>query len=179
MRQGRAELPLIDHSEAINARVNEEAFESRNARGRQTFNVLLVVAHNSAPGRPVHMAQAARGFALRFECGYRRRRWQAIERHVHKQRAATSRGGPSRRPESFPFRPTGFVDVDMRIHQPRQNGSLAKVRYGNMRGQLIRCKNIEDSSVFDEHSRRFDSVWRHYPSREKSSDTHVPGLRDL
>jgi hypothetical protein len=38
--------------------------------------------------------------------------------------------------------------------------------------------NVEDSSVSDDHGRRFDSVRCHYPSREKSFETHVPRLRD-
>src|SRR6266851_1343182 len=113
MRQGCAELLLGDHSEAVNAGMNEEALESRHARGCQTFDVLLVVAHNSAPRHPVYLALAACGLAFRFECGHSRRRRQTIERHVYKQREATSRSGACRRPESFPFRPPGFVDVDV------------------------------------------------------------------
>src|SRR6267154_1643040 len=179
MRQGRAELPLVDHCESIYAGMNEEAFESRYARGRQTFDVLLVVADHSAPRHPVRVALAAGGIAFCFERGHGRRRRQTVEWHVHQQRVTTSRGGACRRPESFPLRPPGFVDVDVRINEPRQNRSLTKVPHGNLLRQLIRCNNIEDSSVLDEHRRRFDSVRRHYPSREKSFETHVPGLRDL
>jgi len=58
----------------------------------------------------------------------------------------------------------GFIDVDVRVHQPRQNGSLAKVLHGNLRGKLMWWNDIKDSSIFDEHRRRFDSVRRHYPS---------------
>jgi len=53
-----------------------------------------------------------------------------------------------------------------------------KSPHGNLRWQLIRCNNIEDSSVLDDHSRRIDSVRCHYTSREKSFETHVPRLRD-
>src|SRR2546429_3443458 len=67
MRQGRVELPLVDHGEPVDAWMNEEALESRRARGRQTFNVLLVVAHYTAPRHPVHPALAGRGFAFCFE----------------------------------------------------------------------------------------------------------------
>src|SRR6267143_4255592 len=155
MRQGRVELPLVDHGEPVDAWMNEEALESRHARGCQTFNVLLVVAHYSAPRHPVHMALTLRGPAFRFERGHGRRRRQTIERHVHKQRVTTGRSCAGRRAESFPFGSPGFADVDVRIHQPWQNGSLAKVRYGNMRGQLMWWNDIKDSSIFDEHRRRF------------------------
>ena len=119
MRQGRVELPLVDHGEPVDAWMNEEALESRRARGRQTFNVLLVVAHYTAPRHPVHPALAGRGFAFCFECIHGRRGRQTVERHVHQQRIATRGGRAGRRPESFPFGPPGFVDVDVRVHQPR------------------------------------------------------------
>jgi hypothetical protein len=54
---------------------------------------------------------------------------------------------------------------------------IAKVLYENLRWQPIGWNNIEDSSVFDEHSRGFDSVRRHHASREKSFDIHAPGLQ--
>src|SRR6266404_2058534 len=167
MRQGRAELPLGDHREAVNARMNEEAFESRHTRGRQTLDMLLVVAHNSAPRHPVHTALAARGFAFCFECGNGCRRWQTVKWHVHKQRVTTGCSGACRCSESFPFRPPGFIDVDVRVHQPRQNGPSTKICYGSLRRQLILRNNIKDSPVLDEHSRRLNSVRRHHASREK------------
>jgi len=52
----------------------------------------------------------------------------------------------------------------VRVHQAGQNGGVSKVLHGNLRGQLARRNNIEDSAVFDEHSRRFDSLRRHYSS---------------
>ncbi len=78
MRQGCAQLPLIDHNEAINTGMNEEAFESRHARGCQPLDVRLVVAYHSAPRHPIHMALTARGSAFRFERSHCRRRWQTI-----------------------------------------------------------------------------------------------------
>ena len=138
MRQGRAELLLADHGEAIDARVNEKTLETRDAGGCQVFDVLLVVAYNSAPRHPVHLALIVRGLAFCFECSDRRRCRQTVEWHVHEQRAAAGCGGPGGRPESLPFRAPGFVDVDVRVHQPRQNGGLAKVRRANLRGQFMR-----------------------------------------
>jgi len=56
----------------------------------------------------------------------------------------------------LPIRPARLVDVDVGIHQPRQNGGIAKVLHGSFCGQLIPRNNIQDSSVFDKHRRRFD-----------------------
>src|SRR5712692_4404066 len=110
------------------------------------------------------MALAARSLAFCFERSDGRSRWQTVERHVHKQRVATGRVGASRRAESFPLRPPGFVDVDVSVHQPRQNGGLAKILRGTLRRQLMWGNNIEDSAVFDEHCRGFDTVRRDYTS---------------
>ena len=175
MRQSCAQLRLVDHGESIDAGVNEKAFESRNARGRQTFDVLLVIAHDSGPRHPVHVALAVCSLAFRFERSYGCRRRQAIEGHVHEQGVAASGCGARSGKESFPFRAPGFVDVDVRVDQPRQNGSLAKILHGNMRGKLMWRDNVKDSPVFDEHGRGFDSAGRHYFLREKSLETHDPG----
>ena len=161
MRQGGAELWFRDHSEAVDARMNEEALESRHVCGCQFFNMLLVVAHHAAPGHPIHVALVFRCVSFCFECSDSSRGRQAIQRHVYKQRIAASRGGAGRRTESFPLRATRLVDVNMRVHQARQNGGVTKVLNGNLRGQLIRQNNIEDSAVFDEHSCRFDSLRGH------------------
>jgi hypothetical protein len=142
--------------------VDEEAFESWHACSGQTLYVLLVVAYDSAPRHPIHVALAVRGLAFRFERSHGCRRGQTIERHVHKQRAAAGRGGTRRRLEPFPFRASGFVDVYVRVDQPRQNGSLAKIPHGNLRGQLTWRNNVKDSPVFDENGRGFDSARRHY-----------------
>src|SRR6266550_5940640 len=117
MWQRRAELLLVDHGEAVDAGMNEEALESWHACGGEPFNVLLVVAHHTAPGHPVHAALTACGMALCFECSHGGRRRQAIERHIYKQRVSASRSGARCRTESFPFRASGFVNVYVRVHQ--------------------------------------------------------------
>src|SRR5437016_14282603 len=80
MRQGRAELLLADHGEAIDARVNEKTLETREAGGCQVFDVLLVVAYNSAPRHPVNLALFVRGLALRCERSDRRRCGRTVDR---------------------------------------------------------------------------------------------------
>src|SRR5260370_407418 len=87
--------------------------------------------------------------------------------------APASRSGASGRPEPFPLRPPRFVDVNVRVHQPRKNGSLAKVLHGNFLRPSNRRNDVEDSSVLDEHSRRNDSLRRDNASREKSCETHI------
>ena len=161
MRQGGAELWFRDHGEAVDARMNEEAFESRHACGCQILNVYLVVTHHTAPGHPIYVALAFRCVSFCFEGSDSGRGRQAIQRHVHKQRIAACGSGAGRRTESLPLRATRLVDVNMGVHQARQNGGVTKVLNGNLRGQLIRQNNIEDSAVFDEHSCRFDSLRGH------------------
>src|SRR5258708_26470594 len=87
-RQRRTELPLRNHGEAIDTGIDEEALESGHARGRQGFDVLLIIADDAAPGRPVYPASAASGFSLRFERGNRGRGRQTIQSHVRYARVA-------------------------------------------------------------------------------------------
>ena len=102
-----------------------------------------------------------RGFALgnerrRCTCGR-----QTIKRHVNKRGVSARSGCSCCRFKPFPLRASGFVNVNMRVHQAGQNGGVTKVLNGNLRGQLITQNNIEDSAVFDEHSCRFDSLRGH------------------
>ncbi len=126
--------------------------------------MVLVVADNAAPRHPVHVTLAARRFAFRFQRANGRRCRQTIQWHVHERGASTGRSGARRRPEPFPFRSSGFVDVNVGIHQPRQNGGLAKIRNGDLRRQLVRSDNIDNSFVLDEHSHGSDAKRRHHPS---------------
>jgi hypothetical protein len=146
-RQRRTELPLGNHSEAIDAGIDEEALESGHARGRQCFDVFLIIADDAAPGSPVYPALAASGFSLRFERGNRGRGRQTIQRHIREQRVASGGSSASRVCESFPVRTSGLVNVNMRIDQPWKDYRLPKIMDLGMRGQLIRGRYGLDSSL--------------------------------
>ncbi len=51
------------------------------------------------------------------------RRGDAVERHVDDRRDPAGRGGPRRGGETLPLRPAGFVDVDVRVHEPGSSTS--------------------------------------------------------
>src|SRR5260370_24661905 len=136
-RQRRTELPLGNHAEAVDAGIDEEALESGHTRGRQRFDVFLIIADDATPGRPVYPAFAASGFSLLVQPGNRGRRRQTIQRHIREQRVASGGSSASRVCESFPVRTSGLVNVNMRIDQPWKDYRLPKIMDLGMSGYLI------------------------------------------
>ena len=176
MGRCRAQFRLGDPGEAIDARMNKEAFESRHAGRSQISDVLLVVANDAAPRHPIHVALAFCRFALGLERRNRGGRWQTIEWHVHQQREASGRGRARRRLKTFPFRSPGLIDVDVRVHKSRKHCCIAKILHGDLRGDLVWRNDIKDPSILHEHARRMDSSRGDYPSRKKGLEIHRRNL---
>ncbi len=157
MRQRGAELGFVDHGEAFDAGVDEEAFEARNSGGGQCSDVLLVVGDDSAPGGPIDMAFALRGGALLFECGDSRGLGQAIERHVDERGVAAGRRGAGRGLEAFPLGAAGFVDVNVGIDEAGENAVSAEVTNGVAVGNAVAVGYGLDAAVGDQHRRGADA----------------------
>ena len=108
---------LLDHREAFDAGVDEEAFEPGDACLCQRCQVPGVQASQSAPRRPIDTALAGSGVTFGFECSHGCGFGKTIERHIHQRGVSTGGCGAGGGGEAFPLRPAWFVDVNMRIHQ--------------------------------------------------------------
>ena len=150
MREGSFELLLVDHSEAVAAGVNEEAFVAEDSGVGEGEDVGLVVGYGSAPRGPVDEALAVGGFALGFEgfdgCGF----GETVEGHVDEGGVASCGGGASGGAEAFPFGASGFVDVDVGVDEAREDGVVAAVVDGGVTGEFGGAADCPDCAVFDE-----------------------------
>src|SRR5580700_7105875 len=115
MGESGAKLLLGDHGEAVDAGMNEKTLEAGNTGGGERFNVVLIVADDSAPSQPVDAAFSLRGLALCGERGHCRGWRQTVERHVDQSCVTSGCGGTRGGCETFPLGAAGLVDVDMRV----------------------------------------------------------------
>ena len=127
MRQGRSQLLLRHHGEAIDAGIDQKAFEPRHSSSRESFDVVLIIVDHSAPSRPIDAAPAFCGCTLSLKRSDRRSRGKAVQRHVDQQRIASRRRCACRCFEAFPLRTARIVDMHVGIDQPRKNGRVAEI----------------------------------------------------
>ena len=109
------------------------------------------------PESHVHPALPASRFDFRAQPFYRRRGRNGIERHIDERGHATGRGSASGCSKSFPLRAAWLVDMDVRIHQPREHGHLAclKNRTGSVLPvRLKRCDPAADDMDGSGHRAR-------------------------
>ena len=126
MREGCSQILLGNHGETVDPGMDQKAFESKHTGRREGFDICLIVMDHATPRRPIYPALAMRCGTLRFECSDRRRRREAVQRHVHQQRVASCRRGAGCGLETFPLGSSGLVDVNVRIHQPGKNRASPK-----------------------------------------------------
>ena len=112
---------------AVDARIDEKAFEPPHSGGRESFDLTLVIVNHSAPRRPVDAAFAARSFPLSFKRSDGSCRRKAVQRHIDQQCVTAGRRRARCGLETLPLRPARIVDVNMGIDQPRQNRRIAEV----------------------------------------------------
>jgi hypothetical protein len=67
MRQGRAQLLLRDHGEAVDAGVDEKTLEAGHPGIGERLDVVLIIGDDSAPGHPVDPALTVCGSAFGLE----------------------------------------------------------------------------------------------------------------
>src|SRR6202451_1400155 len=103
MWQRRSQLLLRHHSEAVDAGMDEKAFEARHTCGGKRFDIGLIIMYDSAPGRPVDAATALSRGALGFQSGDCRRWRQAVQWHVYQECIAAGGSGAGRRLQTLPL----------------------------------------------------------------------------
>jgi hypothetical protein len=130
------QLLLVDHGKAVAARIDEEALEAENAGAGQRQNVMLIVRDRSAPRCPIDETFALCCGALLL---------QGDEVSVAAG-CSCSRG----RLKALPVGAPGFVDVNVCVHQSRQQGVVAAVVGDCIGGNLRRPADGEYLSVFHE-----------------------------
>jgi hypothetical protein len=93
---GRSQLLLRNHGEAIDARIDQKAFEPRHSGGRESFDIVLIIVDYAAPGPPIDAASALARLNAWPQRGDRRGRRKTVQRHVDQQRVASRRRGACR-----------------------------------------------------------------------------------
>ena len=122
-----AQFGFIDPGKSIDAGVNQEAFESRHAGGRQRLHAIGVPAHHTAPRGPIHPRLAARRSTLSFERGHINGLRHAIQGHVDQRGHAACRRRARGGFKAFPLGAAGLIDVHMRVDESRQQDGIAKI----------------------------------------------------
>ena len=79
----------------------------------------MVAGHDAAPEGDVDVTSVGGRLPFRREPGHRRRRRDAVERHVDDRGHAAGRGRARRGVEPFPLGASGLVDVDVGVDNPR------------------------------------------------------------
>ncbi len=80
------------------------------------------MAPPTLPNRPgFTLGRGALGLERIYVGGFR----NAVERHIDKRGYAACCRGLGRGLKAFPFRSARLVDVDMRVHEPRQQNRVA------------------------------------------------------
>ena len=125
--QRRAQLLLRNHGETIDSGIDQKAFETRHSGGCESFDVVLVIVNDSAPGRPIDAAFAVCGRTLGLERSNRRGRGKTVQRHINEHRVSARGRGSGRGFEAFPLGAPGLVDMHVRIDEPGKNGRIAEV----------------------------------------------------
>ena len=152
--------------------MDQKTFEAGDACVGEGLDVERVVGDNAAPGEPIDAGAALRGGALCFEGGDVGGGGNAIQRHVDEESVATGGGGARGGFEAFPIGAAGFVDVDVRIHQARKNGSVAKIVGLRVGRDLIGRDYVEDFVTIDEECGGANTVGRHYTAGKEGAETH-------
>ena len=82
-----------------------------------------------------------------------RRRWQAVERHVHERRHAAGSRGTGRVIEALPVGPTGIVDVDVRVDEAGKDDQIPGIQLAHASGTAVVWGDLDDLSVADVNGR--------------------------
>src|SRR5579862_6340267 len=138
--------------------MNQEAFESRNTGGSHAGKCLDVAPNHSSPGCPIHPSLAISNLALAFQSSHIDDFRGAVEWHVH-QRCHPSRGGcASCRREPLPLCPAGFIDVDVRVHQPGKQNVVTKIVQSRNGRHFIPSTNTHNVLVLHQQGGGDDSL---------------------
>ncbi len=120
----------IDHRESIATGIDQEAFEARDSSAREREDIRLVVRNSSSPGGPIHHGFTGGSATLLFERSDGRGFGKAVKRHVDKGCETACRGSPRTGGESLPLGAPGFIQVYVRVDQPRKYRTVAQVNGG-------------------------------------------------
>ena len=115
-----AKLGGVEVRELLDAGVEQEALEAEDAGVVERREVGDVARDRAAPEADVDPGLAGGDRALGLERGDRRRRRDAVERHVDDRRDAAGRGGAGRAGEALPLGAAGLVDVHVRVDEAGQ-----------------------------------------------------------
>src|SRR6185295_14841704 len=118
--------------------------------------------HHSAPEADIDVHPFARRLDLGAQGLARGRGRNAVERHVHERRHASSGRGPRGGRESFPLGPARLVDVNVRIHDPRHDDRVTEIEPRPSRFDLIRGAETLDFSLTEVHRSLAYTLGRHH-----------------
>ena len=157
----RLELIEIERGELLDARRTQEALEPEHAGVVELAQPPELVGDGPTPEPDVHVDLPVGGGPLLGEGGDRRRRRDAVERHVddrgHAARRGRSRGGL----EPLPLGPSRLVDVDVRIDQSGHHRAVAGVHERDTRRRVVERGDALDAAVDDLDARLANAVRRH------------------
>ncbi len=157
----RLELIELERGELLDARRTQEALEPEHAGVMELAQLPEVARDGPAPEPDVDVDLPLGGGPLLGEGGDRRRRRDAVERHVEDRRHA-ARGSRARRGlEPLPLGPSGLVDVDVRIDQSGHHHAVAGVHERDTRRRVVEGRDALDAAVDDVDARLANALRRH------------------
>ena len=125
-------LVRVQVRELVHAGVQQEALEAEDALVVQRAQVGLVARDGAAPEPDIDERLVLGHLALELEVLHRGGGRDGVQRHVDDGGHAAGRGGPGGGGEAFPFGAARLVDVDVGVHQARDEdlvvGELDQLR---------------------------------------------------
>lgn len=153
LRKRRAKILFGRVSELRNPGGDEEALETRDAPAVERSELREIARNDAAPEADVHERAPPRRGRFCPERGHRRRRRNAVERHVEDCCDATRRGGAGCRLEALPLRPPRLVDVDVRVHEAGHHDGVSVVDPVRSRARRARLDGHDDAAADDHRGR--------------------------
>lgn len=161
MRESGAQLLFGDHSEAVDAGLNEKTFEAWDACGREWLNVSWIIGDDAAPGHPIDVAAGVGCGAFGFESEDIDSGGEAVEGHVDEESVATGGGGARSGLEAFPVGAAGVIDVNVGIDEAGEDDGVGEIVGIGVRRGLIGSDNVDNAAVFHEESGGADALRRY------------------
>jgi hypothetical protein len=147
--------------------MHQETFETPHASLRQWLDLARIAGNDCAPRSPIDAAIAVCRLPFLLESRNLRRRRNAVQRHVNQQGIATRSRRSRRGVKSLPLGAAGLVDVNVRVHQSRQQRRFPEIVARRVRRHFTCRRDRTDSFSVDQHRSRTDSLRGHDSARNK------------
>ena len=139
-----AEVGLGDVGELVDPGVAEERLEPEDPGVGQRLDLVGVARDEAAEEPAIDPEPPPGGVPLGGQGVGRGRDRVAVERHVDQRRDPPDGGGGRRGREPLPVGPARVVDVDVGIHQARQDEEVAEVLDGHRAAEPVGRADLDD-----------------------------------